>query len=132
MCTPPIFASLEHLKYLSIQIQTAYTDLCQVGEVNLSRRRIDTRLSALKEDWKEFSHCHKALGVDIAHLNMSDLQQIRADPYFSGDFFKITRDYFLDIVERMGNLLDSLPVTQSSHTTVAQVQASSSTIPQVN
>lgn len=119
-----VVAALEHLDSLSVQIKNSLSDLCQVGQPMITSRRIQTRLSALNDDWNEFSRSHRTLLVDLARLNEDESFELRTNSYFCNDVFKATRDSFLISVETMNTMLDDIqPPRSTSGSTTSGVSA---------
>ncbi|XP_043474031.1 uncharacterized protein LOC122506102 [Leptopilina heterotoma] len=122
-----IVAQLEHQKLVSSQIASSFDDLYHGGRDRITRRRLDARLSALNEDWQEFSSNHKCLGLAIAELPEDVRGEVKNDPYFIENSFRTTREIFLNSFEKMTTLLDEIQDGSSSSDPSQHLHAPSST-----
>lgn len=103
-----IIAQLEHQNLVSDQILSALDDLYRGGRDRVNRRRVDTRLSALHEDWQEFAGNHKSLSSEISELPPEAREVVKSESYFTQNVFRTTREAFLESFEKMTTLLDEM------------------------
>lgn len=107
---------IEQLLELSKNITNSYNNLIKVGLTNVTNQRIHTRLSYLQEIWSQFSIIHTAITVSITELSSEEQVEIRNHVYFTEDIHDITRENFLESLEKFTSLLESdqSSVTESS------------------
>jgi len=89
-------------------IAHSYDNLVKTGKENVISQRIQTRLSALKENWETFFVKHEAITLAVRQLNEEDNRIIMGHPYFTENLFVLTHDSYLESVERFNSLLESL------------------------
>ncbi|KYQ48536.1 hypothetical protein ALC60_12422 [Trachymyrmex zeteki] len=93
-------ARLEQQVTLNNMIANSYDSLTKVGMHNLNSQRIKARLSALKNDWENFSIVHEALSIAINELNPEDKLLVQDLPKFNGtpvDWLSF-KDLFISLV----------------------------------
>lgn len=76
-------------------ISNVYNNLTQLSLSNITTTIIQTRISALNENWDKISILHEALLVAVASLSADDNTQIQTYPYFHNNLFVETHKRYL-------------------------------------
>ncbi|XP_029169628.1 uncharacterized protein LOC114939494 [Nylanderia fulva] len=99
-------------------IANSLDNLTKVGLSNITVQRVQACLTSIKDNWEKFSVSHDAIGLAISELDSVDQLQLNENEYFSENLYSMTHESYLEAVERMSIILDSvqktLPRTPSS------------------
>lgn len=108
-------------------IDNAVDNLVKVGYRNLTPNRVNTRMTALKENWEKFSIVNEAIALAITKLS-PDEKLLLQHSYFVDNLFSKTYENYLEAIEKMSSLLEpESDVTQQAPSIPSESQ--SSTIP---
>lgn len=88
-------------------IANAVDNLTKVGLSNITTHRVHARLNALKETWEKFSVTHEAIGLAMTELHPNEQLILRNHLYFLENLYSMTREDYLEAIEKMNQLLDS-------------------------
>lgn len=87
-------------------IVNSVDNLKKNGFSSVTPQRVNARLSALRENWENFSLVHNTIGLALTKLNQEDKAQIQNHIYFSENLFSSTYDAYLEAIDKMNSFLD--------------------------
>lgn len=103
-------------------ISEAITDLTRVGEENISLQRVETRKTALRENWTKFSDQHEAIKISMRQLTDEERNEVLRFSYFEKDTYRTTYDAYLEALEKMNTLYDQLKQMQRRSPSVSTAE----------
>ncbi|XP_043485343.1 uncharacterized protein LOC122513135 [Leptopilina heterotoma] len=112
---------VSHMDFIS----SAVNNLTSVGVSNVSSHRIETRKTALQEEWSKFTLKNDAIKIAVRRLTSRDKEYIFRRSYFSEKLFNATQEAYLEALETIDSMLDRLKKDSRSPSVQSGSQVSS-------
>lgn len=119
-------AHIEQQLLTSNLIAKAYDNFIGDGLSTITMQRVNSRISAIKDDWDCFCLEHKAILISMSQLSDTDRSVTKNHSYFSANIYAVTHEAYVETIERLNSLLESDQGSAPS-TSSAQFPTSTST-----
>lgn len=101
-------------------ISRSVENLKKVGNANITKERVQTRIASLKSNWEKFQNNHIKLVEYRSKVTAEVKTELDKLPYFADTHHSVTEELFIDAHEAMSSILESLqPVTGVDGTALA-------------